>query len=240
MAYEDLAAFYDELMGDALYDAWRQALAPHLSSVRVAVDLGCGTGRMAAWLAERAERVYAVDRSPEMLAVAFDTWGHLSNVRWLESDLCDLALPEAADFALASTDVLNYLLTRDELERALQRVRACVRPGGRWALDTLGPRRLQQLRDGAWHDVRNHLVIVHETEVEGETIVHRVCGFVGIEEDGELYRRFDEEHVQRYWDAATLADLFDRTGWEVVEAQGDFGECPVDQADRVVWMLERR
>ncbi|MCL6487616.1 MAG: class I SAM-dependent methyltransferase [Alicyclobacillus mali] len=240
MAYEDLAAFYDELMGDALYDAWQQALAPHLFSARVAMDLGCGTGRMAAWLAERAERVYAVDRSPEMLAVAFDAWGHLANVRWLESDLCDLALPEAADFALASTDVLNYLLTADEVERALQRVRACMRPGGKWALDTLGPRRIQQLRDGAWHDVRDHLVIVHETEVEGERIVHRVCGFAGIDGEGTLYRRFDEEHVQRYWDPAALHDLFGRTGWDVAEVQGDFGACPVDQADRVVWLLRRR
>lgn len=241
MAYECLAEFYDELMGDALYEDWQRALAPCLSSVRVAVDLGCGTGRMAAWLAERAERVYAVDRSPEMLAVAFDTWGHLDNVRFLESDLCDLALPEAADFALASTDVLNYILTRDALERVLLNVRACVRPGGRWALDTLGPRRLKTLRHGAWHDVRDDLVLLHETEVENETIRHHVCGFVATGEGDEpLYRRFEEEHVQRYWDADFLTGEFHRTGWNVLQVSGDFGECPVEQADRLVWMLERR
>ncbi|MDI9259356.1 class I SAM-dependent DNA methyltransferase [Alicyclobacillus sendaiensis] len=240
MAYEELAPFYDELMGDALYGAWQQALAPHLPGVRVAVDLGCGTGRMAAWLAERVDRVYAVDQSPEMLAVAYDRFGHLPNVRWLESDLRHLALPEPADLALASTDVLNYILTRAAMERVLQRVLASVRPGGKWVLDTLGPRRHQELREGAWHDVRDHLVIVHHTEVQGETIVHRVCGFVAIEENGEIYRRFDEEHVQRYWDPAALADLFERTGWAVTEVQGDFGKCPVDQADRIVWVLEKR
>lgn len=240
MAYESLAEFYDDLMGDALYDAWQRALAPRLTSVRVALDLGCGTGRMAAWLAERADRVYAVDRSPEMLAVAFDSWGHLANIRWLESDLCDLALPEAADFALASTDVLNYILTPDELERALLSVRECMHPGGTWALDTLGPRRLDTLRGGAWHDVRDDLVVLHETEVEGDTIVHHVCGFAAIDQDEALYRRFDEEHVQRYWDAEFLRGVFSRTGWNVIEVTGDFGACPVDGADRVVWLLERR
>ncbi|SIS67151.1 class I SAM-dependent DNA methyltransferase [Alicyclobacillus vulcanalis] len=240
MAYEHLAPWYDALMGETVYKAWQSALSRRLSPVRAAVDLGCGTGVMAAWLAERAEIVYAVDASPDMLAVAFDRWGHLPNVRWIQSDLCDLELPEAADFALASTDVLNYLLTREHMESALCNIGACVREGGVWALDTLGPRRIEALRGGVWHDVRDDLAVLHETDVDGETIVHRVLGFVAVDEEEGLFVRFEEEHVQRYWDAETLSDLFARTGWDVVEVTGDFGASPLQDADRISWLLKRR
>lgn len=105
MAYEHLAYVYDALMADAPYGAWQRFLSEHMpDAAGIALDLGCGTGAMARWLAARSRLVYAIDRSPEMLAVAAVQAGHLPNVLWLEMDVCDLELPEAADFALAATE----------------------------------------------------------------------------------------------------------------------------------------
>src|SRR5438270_2257363 len=55
---------------------------------KIALDFGCGVGRLTAALAKRAERVFGVDASPTMLALA----PKLPNVTY------SVELPDRADF----------------------------------------------------------------------------------------------------------------------------------------------
>ncbi len=67
-----LAPLYDELR--PADEAWRELLETLVAEGDLAgrrvLDVGCGTGRLTAALAERGIRVWGVDPSPEMLAVA--------------------------------------------------------------------------------------------------------------------------------------------------------------------------
>jgi SAM-dependent methyltransferase len=49
----------------------------------VALEIGCGLGRMTHRFAERFAFVYALDVSPAMLEEAGRHWGHLENVEWV-------------------------------------------------------------------------------------------------------------------------------------------------------------
>src|SRR5262245_55151241 len=72
--YSSVAPNYDRLTGWADFQQTRRAfefLVKHYGlQFRTAVDIGCGTGLFACYLNQRwGAKVFAVDRSPEMLAV---------------------------------------------------------------------------------------------------------------------------------------------------------------------------
>jgi SAM-dependent methyltransferase len=97
-----------------------------------AVDLACGAGRNAVWLAEQGWRVVGIDFSEVGLAAA----GRLAAERGVEVELHEADLleyepkPGAYDLAL----VLYLQLPADERRVVLARASAAVAPGGRLLL----------------------------------------------------------------------------------------------------------
>jgi len=96
---------------------------------RVAADLGCGIGPLLPFLADHFSRVYAVDFADRMLKRARERCRELANVEFVRRSLTDLRpLAGKVDVAVA----VNSLVMPDlnDLEKALQQVRACLRHGG--------------------------------------------------------------------------------------------------------------
>jgi len=93
----------------------------------VAVDAGCGSGRVTEELIERlpSGRVIAVDGSEAMVAKAKERLGERAD--YLVSDLVELELDEPADLVF-STATLHWIHDHDRL---FQRLRAALKPGGR-------------------------------------------------------------------------------------------------------------
>ena len=93
-----------------------------------ALDLACGEGRNAVWLAEHGWRVTGVDFSDVALAKAAElAAGRGVEVDWVVADVLDYR-PEARAFDLVA--VLYLQLPRDELLHALASAAAAVAPGG--------------------------------------------------------------------------------------------------------------
>lgn len=93
----------------------------------VAVDAGCGSGRVTAELAERLPRghVVAVDGSEAMIAKARERLGE--GATYVVSDLSELALPEPVDL-IFSTATFHWIVDHDRL---FARLRENLVPGGR-------------------------------------------------------------------------------------------------------------
>ena len=93
-----------------------------------ALDLACGEGRNAVWLAERGWRVTGVDFSDVALAKAAELAASRGvEVDWVVADVLDYR-PEARAFDLVA--VLYLQLPRDELLHALESAAVAVAPGG--------------------------------------------------------------------------------------------------------------
>jgi SAM-dependent methyltransferase len=88
------------------------------------LDVGCGAGQFAARLAERAERVDALDRSPAMIAEARRTVP--ASVTCLAGDAATADLPAGAYDAVTSISALHHM----DLPVVLPRLAAALRPGG--------------------------------------------------------------------------------------------------------------
>jgi SAM-dependent methyltransferase len=89
-----------------------------------ALDLGCGAGRAAVWLAARGWRVTAVDFSETALELGRATG---ADVDWVLADVRDYE-PEPEGFDLVL--VLYIHLPVSELGSVLDRARAGLAPGG--------------------------------------------------------------------------------------------------------------
>lgn len=130
------AAFGERLLGRRLRAAVRERLAFPAGS-RV-LELGCGTGDDAAWLARRGVCVTATDASSAMLAIAEAKAAEAGvDVSFAQLDL------ESLDWGLGSFDgafsnfgALNCVEDRRAVARALA---ACVGAGGRVVLVLMGP-----------------------------------------------------------------------------------------------------
>ena len=105
-------------------------LQPFLGSGSTVLDLGCGIGRVARYVAPHCSLLWAVDVSQRMLDMAAERMRDLTNVRYV---LCqDVVFP---DVPSASVDVAYSLLVLQHLEREdafllLEELRRVIRPGG--------------------------------------------------------------------------------------------------------------
>jgi SAM-dependent methyltransferase len=82
---------------------------------RLALDFGCGVGRISRALASRYADVVGIDIASSMLDQARRLNGHLPNVRFIEN-----ATPRLP-FADASADLVYSVITLHHMPRALQR-----------------------------------------------------------------------------------------------------------------------
>jgi SAM-dependent methyltransferase len=107
-----------------------------LAGERRVLDIGCGTGRLLAPLAELGWRVVGMDPQVENLAEARKVSdlvpGRIDIVAGGFADLDDL---EAFDLVVAVGDPWWYLLTPEARADALYRVHRALRPGGAVVLD---------------------------------------------------------------------------------------------------------
>ncbi len=143
-SYDD--AFTDHRLGRLLRDRVHHELAGLFEPGSRVLDLGCGTGEDAVWLARRGIEVSAVDGSTAMLAQGrkkAELTGTADRITWHR---IDLATPElkldgadqgaAFDGAYSNFGALNCVPDLRVVAAALSQR---VKPGGRVLLVIMGP-----------------------------------------------------------------------------------------------------
>lgn len=147
-----------QLVPGRSWAAWSRALGLLLPAVDVA-DLGCGEGYLTLEAAAWARKVYAVDRSSDVLsrAKAMAARRRVKNISWKRGELEKVPLPDrSVDVAIAS----QALHHATDPAKALAEAWRILRPGGRllvldlrqheeaWVQDKLGDQWLGFTPDG--------------------------------------------------------------------------------------------
>ena len=136
---EDYLWFWEPMLTDEQADAdaesvWRLlALEPGME----VLDLACGHGRIANRLAARGARVTGLDRSELFLERArAGAAAHGVEVEYVHGDMREIPWTERFDRVLNWFTAFGYH-PDDELHGILRGVRGALRPGGRFALETM-------------------------------------------------------------------------------------------------------
>ncbi|HEX6390241.1 MAG TPA: class I SAM-dependent methyltransferase [Solirubrobacteraceae bacterium] len=134
--YGEWVDSYEDTVEDAMDLALLEALrVPGWGAVRRVADLGCGTGRTAAWLRAHGTTaaIDGVDVTPEMLARARERGAH-DTLR--EADVADTGLDGGAYDLVISSLVDEHL---DDLAPFYAEARRLAAPGGLFVLVSFHP-----------------------------------------------------------------------------------------------------
>jgi ubiquinone/menaquinone biosynthesis C-methylase UbiE len=130
-----LAQFYDLANRWGIDFDYCTSLAANAASV---LDLGCGTGELAAALAPN-RRVTGVDPAAAMLEIARNRPGG-DQVAWVQADARTMRLGERFDLVLLTGHVFQVFLTPEDQKTALATIAAHLNPNGRFIFDSRNPR----------------------------------------------------------------------------------------------------
>ena len=128
---EEWAAFtQEELPRDEQQRLFDQYFSPfpfdRLSPDAEGFDLGCGTGRWAALVAERVGRLHCIDPAAKALAVARRRLASAANIAFHERDVDRLPMPDGSQDFGYSIGVLHHI---PDTGAALARCVAKLKPG---------------------------------------------------------------------------------------------------------------
>jgi SAM-dependent methyltransferase len=264
--YCDYAPFYDGsgqirfavLMGQYL----REALTLHPVAGRRALDLACGTGTLAAILADDGWEVVGLDRSEPMLARARARADEapLGRLTFVQGDMRELRIENdewsndtataahssffirhsSFDLVTCTYDSLNYLLTERDLERCFVGAARALRPNGLFFAD-MNTRHFLEYDWGVCEVLeRPGFVQVTQSHFDPASACSTMAltGFAGADERG--YRRFDETHVERAYAPEVVADLLAAAGLRVEAAYDCFTFQPAhERSQRIAWLARK-
>ncbi|WP_168169728.1 class I SAM-dependent methyltransferase [Candidatus Izimaplasma bacterium ZiA1] len=121
MIYKFLADYYDSLNNQDLINIYVKQITKRKKKGNI-IDLGGGTGALSIILSEKGFNVTLTDIENEMLEVAYhNAMQKEQKLNLFIHNILD-PLPEIYDCIILSTDVINHLKTKNEMQKAFNNI----------------------------------------------------------------------------------------------------------------------
>lgn len=237
--------FFDEAMAAVLFDREKWAEAPvevqgllRLSGVRRGnvLDAACGVGRHSLALAGKGFDVTGIDFNPTYLKQARQKAKRQGlKVRFEQAQLADLrAYAGTFDLVTNLFTSFGYYSAARQNENALRQMVACLKPGGRLAIELLPRETLTGIfHPQAWQTVPGGHLLQERRYLSGGTRLgtRAIWAVRG--------RHRVQDSIIHLYTRAELAELFRRAGLIQVKAYGDFDGRRFKAGDRLL-MIGRK
>ncbi len=237
-AYEALAPAYDDFTAHHDYELWLGNLLPKLQGHGLRghrlLDVGCGTGKSFLPMLERGWEVTACDISPSMLELARAKAGNAAQLS--VADMRELPVFGEFDLVWALDDAVNYLLSGEELGKALSGMRANLAPGGLLMFDV-----------NTLQAYRTFFAEVQKVERGGRRLVWRGQATADTPSGSISEARFEVEagddradiethlHRQRHFPEAEVRELLEAAGLKCLDVYGHgFDAIPKQPVEELV------
>ncbi|NLT96221.1 MAG: class I SAM-dependent methyltransferase [Clostridia bacterium] len=248
MAYTDLAQVYDKLMDEVDYNEWVDYIITHIEKAqapgKVLLDLGCGTGSICIPLAQKGYWVTGIDISAEMLTQAEQKARAAGvNINFFQQDIRELVLDFQVDIVIATFDIFNYIIEKQELIKVFQKIHGILKDGGILIFDVNTPYKLEKvLGENVFTYNTEELVYIWESFYERKTkICEMDLTFFSLDQKTGKYIRFDETHLERAYEENEIKEMLIKNGFSV---QGIYGQLsffpPTENEERVFFVAKKQ
>ncbi len=191
--YSKLAKYYDFLQQEIDYQVWLDFLNGNIKKLKKGnekikvLEIGCGTGKLAAMLDLDQIDYTGFDLSPEMIEIAQN---RNLKAKFLVDDATTFTLNETFDLIICFMDTINYLTTSEQVENTFKQVDNHLKSHGRFLFDIHQEDNIENFDDyqeiGYIDEVK---YIWHSKQIAERHVNHF---FTFIDEDGQI----DERHEQ--------------------------------------------
>lgn len=241
-SYSDFALIYDRLMHcDIDYEKWTDYIENlfdmYSVNPRLVCDLACGTGNITIPLAKRGYDMTGADISEEMLNAAREKSQGL-DILFLNQSITRLDLYGTMDAFLCMIDGLNYIIAPKLLENAFKRMKTCfMNPGAVFIFDISTRYKLKNTigSDTFVHSDRDIFYTWQNRYIKSKNISDMLLTF--FVRQGDLYRRFEERHIQKGYTEQELRYMLKKAGFESIDTYHELTfEKPRPDSERIVFV----
>ena len=229
--YSILAKYYDKFsQNDCDYESWSQYLCAVAQkfNVKTIADIACGTGKMTQLLARCGFAVTGIDQSREMLAEA----SQKCRATFVLQDMKKLQLPRPVDMAIIVNDGVNYL-NGSELAPFFANLAANLRDGAPLVFDVSTPYKLQNvIGNNVFFEDDDAVTLLWSNKTRTDSTTLSLTLF---EKNGELYKRYDEQHLQYAHTPEALTSALTQAGFQLVEITAEYGKELTDNSLRATY-----
>jgi SAM-dependent methyltransferase len=206
----------EEADAEETTDALQDALAAERNLV---LDLGCGTGTLTELLYQKGYDMIGVDNSSSMLGIAMDKKAKSNDeILYLLQDMRELELYSTVGTVISVCDSVNYILETEELSAVFRLVNNYLYPGGLFVFDFNTEYKYRSvIGDTTIAENREDCSFIWENYYDAGSCLNEYDVTVFVREEGELFRRFTETHLQRGYDVELMRNLVEEAGLHILE-----------------------
>lgn len=192
------------------------------------VDLGCGSGLSALELTKAQYQILGVDISESLIAIART---RVPGAEFRVESLFKVDIP-SCHAVISIGECLNYLFDGDSHRQMLiqlfERIYNALAPGGVFVFDIAEPGQvIEGSRAKSFTEGNDWIVLVEKEEDQEKLVLSR--RIITLRKVGEYYRRDEELHYLRLYQAADITEKLKQVGF-TVESMSSYGDYQLPQA----------
>ena len=147
------------------------------------------------------------------------------------------------DIVIATFDIFNYIIEKQELIKVFQKIHGILKDGGILIFDVNTPYKLEKvLGENVFTYNTEELVYIWESFYERKTkICEMDLTFFSLDQKTGKYIRFDETHLERAYEENEIKEVLIKNGFSV---QGIYGQLsffpPTENEERVFFVAKKQ
>ena len=245
MAYGEFAKIYDELINEDInYDEMVDRIIEICNSYNLELndylDIACGTGNVTIRIAKYFKNIYGVDLSEDMLREAFDKFKE-SRIKGkiICQDMTELSLNREFDLITSVLDSTNYITDLNDLQNYFNGVYDHLKSNGIFIFDVNSYYKLSEiLGNNIYTYSEEEVFYTWENVFEDNLLSMFLTFFV---KKGDLYERFEEDHIERAYTEKELEKELGKANLEVIAKFDGYTENYVQaNTERIVYVIKKK
>ncbi len=245
MAYGEFAKIYDDLINEDIdYDVMVERIIEICKENNINhesyLDVACGTGNVTVRLAKYFKDIYAVDLSEDMLREAFNKLKEKKiKGRIICQDMTELQLNKKFDLITSVLDSTNYITEPDRLFDYFNGVYEHLNDEGIFVFDINSYYKLSNILGNNIYTYSEDEVFYTWENVFEDDMVSMFLTFF-VKTKGELYERFEEEHLERAYTEGQIEKYLDKCGFKIIGKYDGYSKNDVQAtSERIVYVVKK-